>query len=284
LEIEKMKKKWSGERLETFIYGDIAVEHLHRYSIASKFVKDKFIVDIASGEGYGSYLLSKVSNKVIGIDIDESSVVNANKKYKKDNLKYLVGSADKIPIESNSIDVVVSFETIEHHDKHEEMLLEIKRILKDDGILIMSSPDKKYYTDIPNKKNPFHVKELYLNEFEALIKNHFKYVDVYFQKSLNNNSIIGSISSFEECDVYSGDYEILIEKELLPLYNIALASDSEIKGVNFSIYDGEIISNRIVENLLTHVRSSKSYILGSILLFPLVKLKNYINTKEFKLK
>jgi ubiquinone/menaquinone biosynthesis C-methylase UbiE len=278
-----MKRKFTGERLETFIYGGIAVEHLHRYGLASKFVKDKTIVDIASGEGYGSYLLSKISNKVIGIDIDESSVVNANKKYKNENLKYLVGSADEIPVESNSIDVVVSFETIEHHDKHEEMLVEIKRILKDNGILIMSSPDKKYYTDIPNKKNPFHIKELYRDEFETLIKRHFKYVDIYFQKSLNNNSIIGCASTFEECDVFSGDYEILIEKELVPVFNIAIASNFKIKGFNFSIYDGEILSNQFIENTINHIKSSKSFLLGNILLFPFIIIRNFIN-KYYKFK
>jgi protein-L-isoaspartate O-methyltransferase len=73
-------KNWTGERLETFIYGDTAVEHLHRYSMASTLIKDRVVLDIASGEGYGSLLLSKIARQVIGVDIDEQVVKNATLK------------------------------------------------------------------------------------------------------------------------------------------------------------------------------------------------------------
>jgi len=63
-------------------------------------------------------------------------------------------------------DLVVSFETIEHHDEHEQMLAEVKRVLKPDGMAIISSPDKAIYTDKPEYHNSFHVKELYREEFE----------------------------------------------------------------------------------------------------------------------
>jgi 2-polyprenyl-3-methyl-5-hydroxy-6-metoxy-1,4-benzoquinol methylase len=65
---------------------------------------------------------------------------------------------------------VVSFETLEHHDKHDEMFLEIKRILRPGGLLLMSTPEKLFYTDLPNVQNEFHVKELYLEEFRDLGK------------------------------------------------------------------------------------------------------------------
>ena len=113
-----MKKKWSGERLETFVYGEFVSEHLHRYCLANLYVTDKVVLDIASGEGYGSNLLSSSAKEVIGVDIDQEAVENAKQKYKKSNLNFKTGSADKIPVADNSIDVLVSFETIEHHDKH----------------------------------------------------------------------------------------------------------------------------------------------------------------------
>lgn len=168
-----MKNTWTGERLETFIKSRDAIEHLHRYSLALEYIKGKVVVDIASGEGYGSNLMSKVANHVYGVDIDNAAIENAKNKYIKNNLEFLNGSADNIPIASNSVDVVVSFETIEHHDKHDEMMLEIKRILKEDGLLIMSSPDKKFYSDTRNYKNEFHVKELYKDEFNNLIAKYF---------------------------------------------------------------------------------------------------------------
>ena len=77
-----MKKNWTGERLETFIYGDVVVEHLHRYAMAEMFVKDKIVLDIASGEGYGSNILSKTARQVTGVDIDKQAVEKASQKYK----------------------------------------------------------------------------------------------------------------------------------------------------------------------------------------------------------
>ncbi|MGB7416076.1 MAG: class I SAM-dependent methyltransferase, partial [Thermosynechococcaceae cyanobacterium] len=126
---------WKGERLETHIYNEVAVEHLHRYAITMELVKGKKVLDLASGEGYGSSLMAQVASHVTGVDISQEALDHARKKYLKSNLLFLQGSADNIPVESNTIDIVVSFETIEHHDKHEEMLLEIKRILKSDGLL-----------------------------------------------------------------------------------------------------------------------------------------------------
>ena len=140
-------KTWTGERLETFVFNDNTVEHLHRYAITIDYIKGKTVLDIASGEGYGTNLLSKYAEKVFGVDIDETSIELAKKKYSSKNLEFKIGRADLIPLEDSSMDVVVSFETLEHHDKHQEMMLEIKRVLKPGGILIMSTPDKKYYTD-----------------------------------------------------------------------------------------------------------------------------------------
>jgi ubiquinone/menaquinone biosynthesis C-methylase UbiE len=143
----KDTRKWSGERLETFIHNENAIEHLHRYALASTYVKDKIVLDIASGEGYGSNLLSVHAAKVTGVDIDAASVKRAMDVYKKNNLQFKEGSADAIPLADSSVDVIVSFETLEHHDKHEEMFSEIRRVLKQDGLLIMSTPEKRFYND-----------------------------------------------------------------------------------------------------------------------------------------
>lgn len=277
-----MRKKYSGERIETFVFGYDTADHLHRYSIALKFVKNKTVVDIACGVGYGSAIISKIATEVIGIDIDSYTISEAKKKYKSSNLSFLVGSADNIPIESSSVDIIVSFETIEHHDRHEEMYIEIKRILRPDGVLIISSPDKKYYSDIKNKVNPFHIKELYLDEFRKLNCKYFKNVNMYFQKSINGNSTIAEESVFNNLKVYSGNYNHIYEENITPLYNIAIASDFDIERIGYSIFDGDEISKVICENRIKEIRSSTTFRLGKFLLFPFVKLKNNLNFKSVK--
>jgi 2-polyprenyl-3-methyl-5-hydroxy-6-metoxy-1,4-benzoquinol methylase len=88
-----------------------------------------------------------------------------------------------------TVDLVVSFETIEHHDEHEQMLAEIKRVLKPNGMVIVSSPDKAIYTDKPDYHNRFHIKELYREEFEALFRTRFKNVVSLGQKVMAFSSV-----------------------------------------------------------------------------------------------
>src|SRR5690606_13277305 len=156
-----MGANFTGERLETSICNGNTINHLHRYAIAMSLIKGKTVLDIASGEGYGSHLMSFESQYVYGVDINDEAIKRAAKKYQRDNLKFIVGSTSNIPIETNSIDVVISFETIEHHNEHDQMMNEVKRVLKPEGTLIISSPDKYFYSDLRNYNNPFHVKELY---------------------------------------------------------------------------------------------------------------------------
>lgn len=282
-----MTKKSTGERLEFYDFSDVTVEHLHRYAIANDFIEGKVVLDIASGEGYGSNILAQKALEVIGVDIDIDSVKDANEKYIKNNLKYIVGSADNIPIESNSIDVVVSFETIEHHDKHEEMFMEIKRVLKQDGILIMSSPDKKHYSDIPNFKNKFHVKELYFEDFEFLTKKYFKKPKFYMQKAYNMNSIVSNIFDFNNMIIYSGDHFGIKKNENTHLYILVVASENDLKDLNTSIFNGIDINNAKMEQHLNinsnkiknEIKSSNSYRLGNIVIKRLFVLKKLFKSK-----
>jgi ubiquinone/menaquinone biosynthesis C-methylase UbiE len=290
LHMKSMDKKSTGERLEFYDFSDVTVEHLHRYALANDFVSGKVVLDIASGEGYGSYILSNNALEVIGVDIDIDSIKNAKEKYSKNNLKFIVGSADSIPVESNSIDVVVSFETIEHHDKHEEMFLEIKRVLKKEGVLIISSPDKKYYSDIPNFKNKFHVKELYFEEFKGLVEKKFKNTKFLFQKAYNFNSFIAPSNNYLKTIVYTGDYNALAKEISIPLYNIAICSDDYIDEILPSIFNGKQISDlqnatvltRMLEHHKNRIYNTNSYKFGNLILSPLFLLKKILKKVTFK--
>jgi 2-polyprenyl-3-methyl-5-hydroxy-6-metoxy-1,4-benzoquinol methylase len=74
----------------------------------------------------------------------------------------MVGSCAEVPLSDASIDVVVSFETLQHHDRHDEMMRKVKRVLRPGGLLIISTPDKYHYSIEPDHKNEFHVRELFL--------------------------------------------------------------------------------------------------------------------------
>ena len=273
-----MNKNWTGERLETFVLNENTIEHLHRYAIASNYVKNKVVLDIASGEGYGSNLLSQYAEKVYGVDIDENTIELAKLKYVSKKIEFKVGRADLIPIKDNTIDVVVSFETLEHHDKHDEMMIEIKRVLKPDGILIISTPDKKFYSDEKNYKNPHHRKELYLDEFKILIKKHFNYTEFYFQNMFKGSLVI-SENKDGNFKIYEGNYTSINRNlDFNPMYILAVAG---IKKIEFNIVESGFRSKLIDQielerNLveariggINWIKNQWSYKIGNALLKPL---------------
>ena len=136
-------KDWTGERLETFVFNETTIEHLHRYAIAMEFCSGKTVLDIACGEGYGSNLLSAKATHVTGMDADAITIEKATAKYKRDNLYFVQSKAEKIAAADTEFDIVVSLETLEHLSDHTAMMKEIKRVMKPGGLLIISTPDKK---------------------------------------------------------------------------------------------------------------------------------------------
>ncbi|MFD2161023.1 class I SAM-dependent methyltransferase [Paradesertivirga mongoliensis] len=266
------KLKWTGERLVTQISNEDTIYHLHRYSIPQEYIKDKTVVDVASGEGYGSNIMATTAYKVIGIDISKEAVTFANQKYgHRSNLRFIEGSADKIPLEDGIADVVVSFETLEHIDTHQEMMLEIKRILKPGGILIISSPDKANYSDRFNRVNEFHVKELYMEEFKTLLAQHFKHCIFYYQTFLTGSFIFKEDYSGTQIKEYNGNYNQIQSSDNLsfPMFNIAIASDASFTPQENSYFEG---TDTMREFYYNTVMGFTPYKLGNAILKPLRRL------------
>jgi len=238
---------FTGERFVPGANGNIDLEHMHRYMHAARVVRGKSVLDIASGEGYGSAILARSAARVIGVDISAEAVAHAAQFYKADNLEYFVGSCAEIPLGDSSVDVVVSFETLEHHDQHEEMFLEIRRILKPGGVLIISSPDKDNYTIKPARTNEYHVKELFSNEFKALVAKHFKQYKFLTQKVIFGSVIAseGACAATTGIMKSAGSYR---ESEGLyePLYWLAVASDNPLPRIESSVLEQHIDESEVV--------------------------------------
>src|SRR3569832_840889 len=108
------QQDWTGERFVPELQGNIAEEHLHRYALAGVLTKGMRVLDVASGEGYGSALLARSAASVLGVEIDAASVAHAQGRYRMPNLEFRQGNALAIPAPDAEFDAVVSFETIEH--------------------------------------------------------------------------------------------------------------------------------------------------------------------------
>ncbi|MBA2585047.1 MAG: methyltransferase domain-containing protein, partial [Chthoniobacterales bacterium] len=236
---------WTGERLVPTYRGQGLYEHLHRYALAVAIANGKRVLDIACGEGYGSNLLAAVSAQVIGVDIDAEVVAHAKRAYQKENLIFREGSCLKIPVEDHSIDLVVSFETIEHIDEHAEFLREIKRVLAPEGALLISSPDKREYTDRTGTTNPFHKSELYHDDFHRLLKQYFKKCRVGKQRLIAGSWIAPDASSPTDVfGTFNGEIKYVNFQPGVSngVFSIAVCSDTRLPRLKLGVFENRMES------------------------------------------
>jgi len=181
--------EFTGERFTPECVREIRYEHFHRYAFARDLVAGKRVLDAACGEGYGSALLAVSAVSVTGIDRSEQAIAHARGRYQAPNLDFQTGDCLDLPFGADSFDCIVSFETLEHLADHDALLSEFRRVLRPDGFLLLSSPDKAVYSEQLQNRNEFHVRELYREELEVLLQRHFPAFRLYGQKLLFQSAI-----------------------------------------------------------------------------------------------
>ncbi len=277
--------KYTGERLMPGTLNKTALEHLHRYAICIDFVKGKKVLDIASGEGYGSNLLANYAQQVIGVDISQEAILHSSLLYKKENLTFKHGSILDIPFPDYSFDVVVSFETLEHILDHETTMSEFRRVLKPDGLLIISTPEKATYSDLSNYINPFHEKELYEDEFKDLNMRFFQFTSFFYQKFLKGSVIFTPDMAIGSMEVYTGGFKNLGAKsDFKKEYIVAFSSNFPISNSPIlSIFspdnNEEEILLKIMEERIRKAKSGFRYRFIDYVFKPYDFLKKFINEK-----
>jgi ubiquinone/menaquinone biosynthesis C-methylase UbiE len=174
---------FTGERFVPGVPGEIWVEHWHRYHFASRWAAGKRAIDVACGEGYGTALLAQAAASVTGVDVSAQAIAHARAAYAGiANASFVEASCTQLPFADASMDLAVSFETIEHIEPQERFLDELARVLAPDGVLLLSCPNKLEYSDKRNYANEFHVKELYRDELAALVAARFPHASWYGQR------------------------------------------------------------------------------------------------------
>lgn len=164
------------------VFDSTYANHIKRYEFARGFVVNKQTLDVACGVGYGTAHLADVVSNIIGVDIDESAVQFAKAHYATSKAVFLRVDAQVLPFSDHSFDAVVSFETIEHVPHVQQYLKEVMRVMRPEGIYLVSTPAAKISTHTP--PNPHHVQEWSPKDFEALLREHFGTVDIYSQHEI----------------------------------------------------------------------------------------------------
>lgn len=190
--------KFTGERIVPGrVNADLLNEHLCRYRFAQLLVDGKMVLDVGSGVGYGAKILAEKANAVVAVDHSEETVRYAGEKYARGNIEMVVGDGENLPLAGESVDVAVSFELIEHLHGQKAHLLELGRVLKPDGLTVISTPNRVFYSQESNQANPFHTREFDFQEFLDSLKSVFRSVEIYFQNHVGG-LIVGNPSLSRE--------------------------------------------------------------------------------------
>lgn len=248
---EEAKTIFTGER---FVPGiddsELQIEHFQRYESILDIVKDKVVVDAACGEGYGTSIIGTVAKQVIGIDIEPDAIERATKKYATKNVSYQVGDISNLTLRDNSVDVFVSFETIEHvpEDIQIAFIPQVKKVLKDDGIFIISTPNKAIYSDLFEYDNEYHIHEFYKQEFIDLLKSQFSNVKIFHQYS-EVAVVLDSNDCYAEKAIYHKNRNSYTSDGK---YFIAVASNVEIDDVLMqSVYlQHDVVYRKQIQRIL----------------------------------
>ncbi len=175
---------FTGERFVPGTRGEIWVEHWHRYHFAARWVGGRRVLDVACGEGYGAALLARSAAHVTAADLSPEAIEHARRRYAAlGNAAFVCAPCTRLPLADASIDVAVSFETIEHIAEQDEFLAELARVLTPTGVLILSCPNKLEYSDKRAYSNEFHVRELYRDGLDRLLAPRFPECRWYGQRA-----------------------------------------------------------------------------------------------------
>lgn len=152
-------------------------QHLIAYNYCKDYVAGKDILDVGCGTGYGSNLLAETARSVTAVDLSDTGIAIARDTYHKPNLTFMVMDASDLSyFKDKTFDLVYSSQCIEHVVEYERFISEVIRVLKDEGVFIVTTPNADLY--VPGVV-PFHYKEFTAEELKTVLSKFFRDVHMY---------------------------------------------------------------------------------------------------------
>ena len=131
-----------------------------RFRLTKQFenLSNKTILDFGCGNGAQTVQFADAGAKIIAIDIDKSDLTTLSNYCRENGLKNILTSlydGQKLPVCSASVDLAVSYEVLEHVENEAQALREIRRVLKPNGKVIFSVPNKGWIFETHGAYLPF---------------------------------------------------------------------------------------------------------------------------------
>jgi SAM-dependent methyltransferase len=164
-----------------------------RYHFASEFAKGKDVLEIGCGAGLGLGYLARAAKKVVAGDVEEKNVTVAREYYKnRQNITVDSMDAHKIPLQKESFDLVLLFETIYYLKDPKRCIAEAARLLRPNGMFVVCTVNKDWEDFHPS---PYTYKYFSVPELYGLIKESFREVKLYGGFPVGNGGMGGKIIS-----------------------------------------------------------------------------------------
>ncbi len=130
------------------------------YETAAQTVRDRRVLDMACGSGYGSHLLKNAGAcHVVGVDLSAETVEYAARRYGGSGIEFIAQDGERYN-SPERFDVAVSYETIQYVPSPEKFLDKLHRLLLPGGTLFMSLPLGNSPLD-PAKKHRFSREQIF---------------------------------------------------------------------------------------------------------------------------
>ncbi len=144
--------------------------HFKVYRFAAQFCKGKAVLDVGCGTGYGTSFLAESAKTVIGIDLSRQALSYARRCYTKSNLEFRKMNAESLELGDRSFDFIISTENFEHLNDHRSNLREMSRVLTDEGMLLLATPNTEMFHGM---SLPHHTHEFSYDELSEILQLFF---------------------------------------------------------------------------------------------------------------
>jgi O-antigen biosynthesis protein len=205
----------------------IDAEHTGRYRWLAPTVSGRDVLDAACGTAYGTDMFKRAgARRAVGVDISHKAIAEASLLLGNAQIELLQADIQSLPFEDASFDVISSFETIEHIKDPGLTLDELRRVLRPNGLLAVSSPNRGIY----NAGNPFHVAEMTPEELRGALESRFRHVAMFSQQAWLASALVSSENMYaapeEPLDAQLGRVAALVPGR--EYYTVGLASDAPL--------------------------------------------------------
>jgi SAM-dependent methyltransferase len=221
LSVERaMPEEMAGRLMES--------EHRTRYAWAAQLAAGRDVLDAGCGSGYGTAILAAAgAQRVVGIDISDDAIEYARSSFSGSAKEFHLADIRQLPYDDSTFDLAVCFEVIEHVEEQQQVIGELRRILRPRGILAISSPNRDVYP----AGNPHHTHEFVPDELARVLAGAFAKVRLYRQSPWLAAAILNDEQSRavgDEAELKLRSRKIASVEPGNEVFTVALASNTDL--------------------------------------------------------